>query len=150
MLEDVKLTCPYTGAAVTPKFVPFVGWVAQGAFDPCVYQDAVKLEATLRAASPARGPLRCAYTGKAVSLEFSGALAKAGKALCPGVVWEEKVQLLYDLSRRPGKLPAFERDPVPPKIFVGDVRRPNSNPAAGYDSKRSATVDNIVEGILKE
>lgn len=139
------MTCPYTGEGMRLVFLPWSGvYTVRGGFDPAAWQDGLKLEAVMRGAS--KGELRCAYTGREVSLVRRGSLSRADGAFSPAQVWADKEAAEYAVSIRGGVLPAFPA--LRPVAVGGYERRRESDPSEGAPRADDALVAHMVDKLV--
>lgn len=141
--------CPYTGEEMEVVLLPGpVRWTAKGGYDPADWQPREKLIRMLRTRGGkeyvTRGRiLRCAYTGAQVKLVTSdNVLFRAEGAFSPRQLWLSKENALYDLSVVDGNPPNFARET---KVWVGEERRPHSNPAEGLGVLGDRAAEKIID-----
>lgn len=144
---------PYTGLSFEIDHVFGRGWVAVGIFDPCQWFDSE--EALVRALSVRNGEprqykrLRCAYTGKNVSIVHNERLNKyrAVGIFDPKRVFDNPDEAVYALSFRNGVAPKFPEHP--PKIRVSEPNEPRLSTADDL-GKSSEVAAMMVDAMFGE
>lgn len=149
--NEPNLTCPYTGDALVPVMDDVLGaWTTTGGADPLALfdtEEAARTALRTRKGTPnCVSQLKCPYTGAPLKVVATGNKFKiAGRFFSPRTYFENKQELLYELSIRNGKLPDFPRKIV---VKVGEVLEQQSNPAEGLGGVKSTDLAEEVARIV--
>lgn len=147
--------CPYTGRVMELVFdddLKRPGWRYMGGFDPSIpfltEEDGRMAFCRREGVDNVMPEPRCAYTGAKVTLyQGRGRLWYAEGAYSPAVPTADKERLVFLASMRDGK--QTMREPAKrPRIVVGDVREPRSDPRAGLHTPLDSASENALQAIL--